>query len=33
MKQRIAQGKDIPEDYLKYTGRKTVIILSLEFIS
>jgi iron complex transport system permease protein len=30
MEQRgVAQAKDIPENYLKYTGRKTVIIISL----
>jgi len=29
MKQSIAQAKDIPESYLKYTGRKTAIIFFL----
>jgi iron complex transport system permease protein len=29
MEQKAAQASDIPENYLKYTGRKTVIIIFL----
>jgi len=29
MEQGVAQAKDMPENYLKYTWRKTVIIISL----
>jgi iron complex transport system permease protein len=33
MKQSVVQAKDIPESYLKYTGRKTAIIISLALLT
>lgn len=33
MKQSAAQAKDIPESYLKYTGRKTAVIISLALLT